>query len=94
MALIIGTLQVGPKFRRRAFRVVADVPRRDLTLIPSEAALRCLDLMHEALSVPGSKLYVHCTAGQNRWPTVVWLCLVSCRTPPEEANRLLVAQLP
>src|SRR5580704_3733254 len=63
------------------FQSVAEVPLEDLTLIPCEAALRCLDLMHEVLSVPDSKLFVHCTAGQNRSPTVIWLYLVACGTP-------------
>jgi hypothetical protein len=79
---------------KEGFQSVADVPLRDLTLIPREAALRCLDLMHEALSVPGSKLYVHCTAGQNRSPTVVWLYFVAFGTQPEEAKRLIVLRSP
>ena len=79
---------------KAGFQSVADVPLQDLTLIPSEAAVRRLDLMHDTLSVPDVKLYVHCTAGQNRSPTVVWLYLVACGTPPEEAKQLIVARSP
>jgi protein-tyrosine phosphatase len=76
------------------FQSVAEVPLEDLTLIPCEAALRCLDLMHEVLSVPDSKLFVHCTAGQNRSPTVIWLYLVACGTPTEQPKRVIVARSP
>jgi protein-tyrosine phosphatase len=76
------------------FQSVANVPLLDLTRIPSEVALRCLDLIHEALSVPNSKLFLHCTAGQNRSPTILWLYLVASATPSEEAKQLIVARCP
>ncbi len=79
---------------KAGFQRVANVPLQDLTLIPSEAAAAVLNLMRDASAVPDVKLYVHCTAGQNRSPTVVWLYLVACGMPPGEAKRLIVARSP
>jgi hypothetical protein len=76
------------------FQCVVAVPLEDLTVISSVAAFRCVDVRHEALSVAHSKLLVHCTAGQNRSPTMIWLYFVACGMPPEEAKRLIVTRSP
>jgi len=76
------------------FHSVVDVPIVDLQRIRDEIALRCIDLVHEALGAPGSKLYLHCTAGQYRSPTILWLYLVATGIAPEEAKRLIVAGSP
>lgn len=80
--------------RLAGFQSVVDVPIVDLARIPDDVVLRCLDRIDEALRVADSKLYVHCTAGQNRSPTVLWLYLVACGTDPESAKRLIVRRCP
>ncbi|MBI4148538.1 hypothetical protein HY490_04565 [Candidatus Woesearchaeota archaeon] len=36
-----------------------------------------------------SKVYVHCSAGQNRFPNIVWLYLTSVGLPPEYGIKLI-----
>jgi hypothetical protein len=38
---------------------------------------------------PESKVYVHCLAGQNRSPTVVWLFLIACGLGPTKGKRFI-----
>lgn len=75
--------------RSGGFRQVADRAIADLERIPDADALACLDTLHEMLQEPGSKVYVHCIAGQNRSPTIVWLYLVACGIAPAEAKELI-----
>jgi protein-tyrosine phosphatase len=37
-------------------------------------------------SEPGALVYVHCIAGQLRSPTVLWLYLIACGIPPDDAR--------
>ena len=59
------------------FRQVTDVAVVDLTRIPDDVAINCLNTIHAAMSEPDTKLYIHCSAGQNRSPTVLWLYLLA-----------------
>src|SRR4051794_33978681 len=52
------------------FREVAWHPVEDLARIPDEAAIAGIDALHRMLGESGSKVYIHCIAGQNRSPTV------------------------
>src|SRR3954447_14965822 len=78
-------LAVGPG----GFREVAWHPVEDLARIPNEDAIACIDALHRMLREPGSKVYVHCIAGQNRSPTMLWLYLVACGHDPAMAKRLI-----
>ena len=80
-----GVLTAGPG----GFREVAWQPVEDLARIPDEAAIACIDALHRMLGESGSKVYVHCIAGQNRSPTVLWLYLVACGHDPAAAKRLI-----
>lgn len=71
------------------FRQVADRAIVDLERIPDADALACLDTLHEMLQEPAGKVYVHCIAGQNRSPTIVWLFLIACGIAPAEAKELI-----
>ena len=71
------------------FREVAWLPIDDLERVPYESALACLGALHRMVCEPGALVYVHCIAGRNRSPTVVWLYLVACGSPPEEARRII-----
>jgi protein-tyrosine phosphatase len=79
---------------KAGFRKVIDFSVADLARIPDEHALRCLDTIHGVMSEPGSKLYIHCTAGQNRSPTVLWLYLVACGMEAGKAKHLIVERCP
>jgi protein-tyrosine phosphatase len=59
----------------------------DLCRIPDDVALACLDTLHHMLGLPGSKVYLHCTAGQNRSPTVLWLYFLALGLEPADARR-------
>jgi protein-tyrosine phosphatase len=51
--------------------------------------MACLDAIHEMLCVSDSKVYIHCVAGQNRSPTILWLYFVACGMPPTVAKSLI-----
>ena len=49
-----------------------------------------LDHMHRMLSSSDdAKLFVHCHAGQQRAPTILWLYLCACGMPPGTASDLI-----
>lgn len=83
-----------PETGQAGFQKVVDIPIVDLHRIPDATALSCLDMMYAALGVSASKLYVHCTAGQNRSPTIVWLYLVACGVNPDAAKRMITLRCP
>ena len=43
---------------------------------------------------PDTKLYIHCSAGQNRSPTGLWLYLIALGMEREAAARLIVERCP
>jgi hypothetical protein len=67
-------------------------PVVDLERIPDAVALDCLDTLHRMVCEPGSRVYVHCLAGWNRSPTVLWLYLVGCGMDPDAAKALIVSR--
>ena len=71
------------------FKDDRDCPVADFQRIPEAVALTCLDALHEMLLVKESKVYIHCVAGQNRSPTILWLYLVACGMPPAVAKFLI-----
>ena len=71
------------------FLQVAWRPIEDLQRIPDELALAAVDELHQMASAAGSRVYVHCVAGWNRSPTIVWLYLIACGMPPETAREVI-----
>lgn len=69
-----------------SFAQVCDVPIADLAPIPVDSALQCIDVIRQAMLVEDAKIYVHCIAGQNRSPTILWLFLIACGLAEEEAK--------
>jgi len=51
------------------------VPFPDGHPIPHAAIERCVLFMDRCIKA-GKKVFVHCSAGQNRSPTIVWLYLI------------------
>jgi hypothetical protein len=76
------------------FREVAWHPITDLERMPDELAILCISTLHRMLCEPDARVYVHCIAGWNRSPTVVWLYLIGCGLPPEMARRIIEARAP
>lgn len=68
------------------FRKVLWLPIEDLVIIPTAAAIRCVDAVHRCVCDGDSNVYVHCVAGWNRSPTVLWLYLVACGIEPSTAK--------
>ena len=75
--------------RPGGFRQVVDFPIVDLARIPDTQALACLDILREMLREPNGKVYIHCIAGQNRSPTILWLFLIACGLAPGDAKSLI-----
>lgn len=66
--------------------MVQSYPFEDLVRIPTEQAIECLNILHEMVTATDSNVYVHCIAGWNRSPTIVWLYLIACGIDPREAK--------
>ncbi|WP_372367987.1 dual specificity protein phosphatase family protein [Candidatus Uabimicrobium sp. HlEnr_7] len=65
------------------------LPIEDLKKIPNGLVIDCLETMHDFLENSQAKIYVHCVAGQNRSPNIIWLYLIACGLSPEEARMLI-----
>jgi protein-tyrosine phosphatase len=76
------------------FRDVIWHPIEDLERIPEHVAVECIESLHRMVLEVDARVYVHCIAGLNRSPTVVWLYLVACGIPPEEAKLLIEKRAP
>jgi hypothetical protein len=76
------------------FAQVRDRAIVDLALIPDDVAIDCLDQLHQMLRSNDSKVYVHCIAGQNRSPTVIWLYLIACGVSRDKAKTIVEAGAP
>jgi protein-tyrosine phosphatase len=76
------------------FRATSWLPVAELGLFSTKSVAACLAVLHEIVSTRGSLVYVHSVAGWNRSPTVVWLYLVACGLPPDEARAIITARTP
>lgn len=73
---------------------VAWVPMSDShRLIPS-TAVQALNALHEFALIPDSHVYVHCIAGQIRSPTILWLYLLACGVPLQDARDWIETRSP
>ena len=76
--------------KQMGFSGVLWKPIIDGRRIPDTDALSCLDALHEALQLPQSRVYVHCHAGIQRSPTILWLYFIACGLSPDEARDLII----
>jgi len=74
------------------FREIAWHPIVDLERMPDESAINCLLKLHGMLCEREARVYVHCIAGLNRSPTIVWLYMVACGIDPDAAKRMITRQ--
>lgn len=75
------TIDSGP------FRSVSWIDIEDRTLIPTGIAINAIDTIHQSLLREAGRVYVHCMAGWNRSPTILWLYLIACGLDPDIAAR-------
>ncbi len=73
------------------FRSVTWIDIEDRTLIPTDIAINAIDTIHRSLTHDGGRVYVHCMAGWNRSPTILWLYLIACGIESDDAARLICA---
>lgn len=66
----------------------------DLCLLDKYQTIECIGLLHDMLLQPDSQVYVHCIAGRNRSPTIVWLYLIACGLDPIVAKKLIEERAP
>jgi hypothetical protein len=76
------------------FRAVEWVPIEDRTPLDPRTLAQLLDTLHAMVVEPESHVYVHCIAGQLRSPTVLWLYLVACGVPPQDAREWIEDRSP
>jgi hypothetical protein len=74
------------------FAEVTSHPVVDLARIPDDLAITCVSTLHRMVCAPHSRIYVHCVAGRNRSPTILWLYLVACGVEPNAAKAGIVAR--
>jgi len=74
------------------FTELCSIAIDDLAPIPEPVALECLDALHRMATAPHSRVYLHCIAGHNRSPTVLWLYLVACGIDPQLAKEQISAR--
>lgn len=79
---------------KSGFCEVRDCPIVDLQRIPDGIAITAMDSLHEMLAGRVSRVYIHCIAGQNRSPTILWLYLIACGVSPEDARKLIASRSP
>jgi hypothetical protein len=72
-----------------SFATVAWVPIEDHYRIPEADVVLAIDTLHHMISEPGAQVYVHCLAGQNRSPTILWLYLIACGLNPNDAREII-----
>lgn len=72
------------------FHASAEVKIEDLTRIPDQLVVQALTEMHRMLLLETGCLYVHCLAGLNRSPTIVWLYFIAMGMEPIAAAELIV----
>ncbi|MEW4452251.1 hypothetical protein AB1L30_06140 [Bremerella sp. JC817] len=76
------------------FADVKDMPLDDFMRIPTAEALAILGTLHAFLNIPDSKVYLHCIAGQNRCPTILWLYMIALGLSEDEARQRIVHACP
>jgi hypothetical protein len=75
-----------------AFAEILWCPVADMERLKDAVAIKCVDALHRMACVDQANVYVHCIAGWNRSPTVVWLYFVACGIDPVAAKDLIVCR--
>ena len=73
------------------FQRIVWSPIEDLARIPTSEAIGCVSAIHECICEMDSNVYIHCVAGWNRSPTVLWLYLVACGVDSAVAKNMIAS---
>ncbi|PQO45294.1 dual specificity protein phosphatase family protein [Blastopirellula marina] len=76
------------------FSRVEDIAISDNTRMPTDQALLAVQTLHSMLNVDDSQVYLHCIAGQNRCPTVLWLYLIAMGMGKASAKQMITSRCP
>lgn len=69
-------------------------PMNDWSVMPDAAALAALDDLHRLTCTSESRVYVHCRAGRQRAPTLLWLYAIACGWNRHVAARHMIERAP
>lgn len=70
-----------------SFDDVLDFPIPDFQRLPDKYVRTVLNALHNILKQGETRVFIHCVAGQNRSPTLLWLFLLACGLNAKEARR-------
>ena len=85
----VGTTPLQPQSGAHEIAEVNYFPIEDLKRLPDVVLLKFLNAFHAVMMRPSAKSYIHCVAGQNRSPTLLWLYFVACGLAADEARDLI-----
>lgn len=85
--LNVASSQPSPIVAHAGFSEVVCYSIVDLTRMPEHQVIDCLNAAHRMLLARDSRLYIHCLAGQNRSPNILWLLLIAYGIEPKEAKQ-------
>ena len=72
-------------------REISDLPIEDLQQLSVDVVREALTTIHRILHENDAAVLVHCTACQNRSPTIVWLYLIACGVEPDQAAAMVTS---
>ncbi len=72
-------------------REMIDLPIEDLRQLSVEVIEDALTAIHRMLYENEGRVLVHCTACQNRSPTIVWLYLIASGMEPDQAAAMITS---
>jgi protein-tyrosine phosphatase len=72
-------------------REVIDLPIEDLRQLSVDVVREALTTIHRIVHKNKGTVLVHCTACQNRSPTIVWLYLIACGMEPDQAAAIITS---
>lgn len=73
------------KLKEGPFRRIEQVSIQDGMVIPQAMAVKAVQTLHDFVCEKEANVYIHCVAGWNRSPTVLWLYLFACGLDPQGA---------
>lgn len=76
------------------FRSISWIPIADCVPIEGELVVEALTRLDQLFSQPEPRVLVHCLAGQNRSPTIIWLYLRSLGVNADVAKSMIESASP
>ena len=83
-----------PEVAAAGFRSIYWIPIADCVPIEGELIIEALTKLDHLFSQPKARVLVHCLAGQNRSPTIIWLYLRSLGVNSDVAKSMIESASP